>query len=138
MIYDNRIIQLTADIVAAHVEHNSVALSEIAGLIGVVHAAMIRLGVPAVMVAQRQEPAVPVSKSVTPEYIICLEDGKKFKALKRHLMHSFGMTPDEYRAKWGLAASYPMVAPNYSATRSAIAFKAGLGHTHGERSKRRK
>lgn len=135
---DNDLILLTADIVVAHVSHNNVAVSDIAGLIGVVHATMMGLGGPAVMVLERQEPAVPIRNSVKPDYIVCLEDGKKFKTLKRHLMSNFGLTPDDYRAKWGLAADYPMVAPNYTATRSAIAFKIGLGRKRGESPKRRK
>ena len=135
---DNDLILLTADIVVAHVSHNNVAVSDIAGLIGVVHATMMGRGGPAVMVLERQEPAVPIRNSVKPDYIVCLEDGKKFKTLKRHLMSNFGLTPDDYRAKWGLAADYPMVAPNYTATRSAIAFKIGLGRKRGESPKRRK
>lgn len=135
---DNDMILLTADIVAAYVRHNNVAIGDIAGLIVVVHATMVGLVVPAVMVLEQQEPAVPIRNSITPDYITCLEDGKKFKMLKRHLMNTFGLTPDEYRAKWGLAVDYPMVAANYTAARSAIAVKIGFGRKRGERPKRRK
>ena len=135
---DNDMILLTADIVAAYVRHNNVAIGDIAGLIVVVHATMVGLVVPAVMVLEQQEPAVPIRNSITPDYITCLEDGKKFKMLKRHLMNTFGLTPDEYRAKWGLAVDYPMVAANYTAARSAIAVKTGFGRKPGERPKRRK
>ena len=135
---DNDMILLTADIVAAYVRHNNVAIGDIAGLIVVVHATMVGLVVPAVMVLERQQPAVMIRNSITPDYITCLEDGKKFKMLKRHLMNTFGLTPDEYRAKWGLAVDYPMVAANYTAARSAIAVKIGFGRKRGERPKRRK
>lgn len=121
------LISLTADIVSAYVANNAVGAAELPGLIGQVHMSIASLasGVPAVR--EELKPAVPVKKSVTADYIICLEDGKKFKSLKRHLGSAYGMTPDEYRAKWGLPADYPMVAPNYAAARSELAKTMGLG-----------
>ncbi|RUU25157.1 MAG: MucR family transcriptional regulator [Mesorhizobium sp.] len=121
------IIELTADIVSAYVSKNPVPLGELPALIGQVHAALKGTvgGSPAEPEALK--PAVPIKKSVTPDYIISLEDGKKFKSLKRHLSTHYGLTPDEYRAKWGLPADYPMVAPNYAAARSALAKTIGLG-----------
>mgnify|MGYP000729893044 CR=1 FL=1 len=121
------LITLTADIVAAHVSNNSVAVSDVPTLIGNVHAALAGLSNDAAAPEVVLEPAVPVRNSIKRDYIICLEDGKKLKMLKRHLMTHYGMTPDDYRAKWGLAADYPMVAPNYSATRSRLAKDNGLG-----------
>ncbi|MER8748040.1 MucR family transcriptional regulator [Mesorhizobium sp. M1050] len=122
------LIELTADVVSAYVSNNPVPVSDLPALIGQVHAAL--KGTAGSVSAEEPEalrPAVPVKKSVTPDYIICLEDGKKFKSLKRHLSTDFGLTPDEYRAKWSLSADYPMVAPNYAATRSAMAKTMGLG-----------
>ncbi|MFK8250776.1 MucR family transcriptional regulator [Ancylobacter terrae] len=121
-------LTLTADVVAAFVGNNSVPATELPDLIAKVHAALAGLGNPAPVVeAETLKPAVPVKKSVTPDYIICLDDGKKFKSLKRHLRTQYNLTPDEYRAKWGLPSDYPMVAPNYAATRSNLAKKMGLG-----------
>ncbi|MES0196977.1 MucR family transcriptional regulator [Mesorhizobium sp. M0011] len=122
------LIELTVDVVSAYVSNNPVPVSDLPALIGQVHAAL--KGTAGSVSAEEPEalrPAVPVKKSVTPDYIICLEDGKKFKSLKRHLSTDFGLTTDEYRAKWGLSADYPMVAPNYAATRSAMAKTMGLG-----------
>jgi predicted transcriptional regulator len=122
------LITLTADIVSAHVSHNNVALGEVSGLIRQVHAALAQLGEPAAPPPpERQDPAVSVRSSIKPDHIVCLEDGKKLKMLKRHLMTHYGLTPDQYRAKWGLAADYPMVAPNYAAQRRDLAMKIGLG-----------
>jgi predicted transcriptional regulator len=104
------LITLTADIVAAHVSNNSVAVSDLPALIANVHGALAGLGGAAAAPAPKQEPAVSVRSSIKPDYIVCLEDGKKLKMLKRHLMTHYGMTPDDYRAKWGLAKDYPMVA----------------------------
>ncbi|BAV52619.1 MucR family transcriptional regulator (plasmid) [Mesorhizobium loti] len=121
-------IELTADVVSAYVSNNPVPMGDLPSLIGQVHAAL--RGTAAGGSAAKPEPiepAVPIKKSVTPEYIISLEDGKKFKSLKRHLSTHYGLTPDEYRAKWGLPADYPMVAPNYAAARSALAKTIGLG-----------
>lgn len=117
---------LTADIVAAHVSNNSVAISDIALLINSVHAALSGLDKP-VEVEVKQEPAVSVRASIKPDYIVCLEDGKKLKMLRRHLMTHYGMTPDDYRAKWNLPADYPMVAPNYAEKRRVLAKEIGLG-----------
>lgn len=122
-------IDLAADIVSAYVSNNSVPLAELPALIGSVHAALTQVvaPAPAVKAEQPPTPAVPVRKSVTPDYIVCLEDGKKFKSLKRHLRTRYDMTPDQYRARWGLPADYPMVAPNYAAARSELAKSMGLG-----------
>lgn len=128
------LITLTADIVAAHVSNNSVALSDIPSLIENVHRALNGLSPSEVVVeAERPEPAVSVRASIKPDYIVCLEDGKKLKMLKRHLMTHYNMTPDDYRARWNLPADYPMVAPNYAATRRELAKKIGLGRKPGKR-----
>jgi predicted transcriptional regulator len=125
--------ELTADIVSAYVSNNSLRADELASLIGEVHAALKRAPAgSAEPEPEPQEPAVPIRKSITPDYLICLEDGKKFKSLKRHLQGEHGMTPAEYRAKWGLKADYPMVAPNYSEARSSLAKTMGLGRKSGE------
>jgi predicted transcriptional regulator len=129
--HDETIINLTAEVVATHVANNSVAISDVAKLIASVHAAFAGLGTAVTVPTVKQEPAVAIRNSVKPDYIVCLEDGKKLKMLKRHLMGSFGMTPDDYRAKWDLPASYPMVAPNYAETRRALAVKIGLGRQRG-------
>jgi predicted transcriptional regulator len=121
------LITLTADIVSAHVSNNSVAVNDLPTLIQNVHGALTGLGVKAEEPETRPEPAVSVRSSIKPDYIVCLEDGKKLKMLKRHLMTHYQMTPDEYRAKWGLAADYPMVAPNYAEQRRTLAKKIGLG-----------
>lgn len=126
-------ITLTADIVAAHVSNNSVAVNDLPTLISNVHTALAALVGPApVAVEPKQEPAVSVRSSIKPDYVVCLEDGKKLKMLKRHLMTHYGMTPDQYRTKWGLAADYPMVAPNYAEQRRTLAKSIGLG-TKGRR-----
>ncbi|MER9580947.1 MucR family transcriptional regulator [Mesorhizobium sp. M0276] len=122
------IIELTADVVSAYVSNNPVPVGDLPALIGQVHAAL--KGTAGSVSAEKPEalkPAVPIRKSVTPDYIICLEDGKKFKSLKRHLSTHYGLTPDDYRAKWGLPADYPMVAPNYATARSELAKTMGLG-----------
>ena len=122
------LITLTADIVAAHVSNNSVAVSDLPVLIANVHGALTNLGSakPAPEV-KKQEPAVSIRSSIKPDFIVCLEDGKKLKMLKRHLMTHYQMTPDDYRAKWNLPADYPMVAPNYAEQRRTLAKKIGLG-----------
>jgi predicted transcriptional regulator len=130
-------IALAADIVAAYVSNNSVPTGGLADLIYTVHSALTKLGaVPAVIEPTPLVPAVSIRKSITPDYLICLDDGKKFKSLKRHLS-TLGLTPDQYRQKWGLPESYPMVAPNYAATRSALAKKIGLGQLRREAGKRK-
>ncbi|MER8401157.1 MucR family transcriptional regulator [Mesorhizobium sp. M0317] len=122
------LIELTADVVSAYVSNNPVPVGDLPALIGQVHAALKgTAGSVSAAEPEALKPAVPIKKSVTPDYIISLEDGKKFKSLKRHLSTQHGLTPDEYRAKWGLPADYPMVAPNYAATRSALAKTMGLG-----------
>jgi predicted transcriptional regulator len=120
-------ITLTADIVAAHVSNNSVAVADIPALINNVHNALAGLGGPVVVPVEKKDPAVSIRSSIKPDYIVCLEDGKKLKMLKRHLMTHYSLTPDQYRAKWGLSADYPMVAPNYAETRRMLAVKIGLG-----------
>jgi predicted transcriptional regulator len=122
------LIELTADVVAAYVSNNPVPAADLPALIADIHAALGRVGgAPEQAPVEKQKPAVNPKKSVQDEYIICLDDGKKFKSLKRHLMTHYGMTPDQYREKWGLDPSYPMVAPNYAAARSQLAKKMGLG-----------
>lgn len=123
---DNDVLALTAEIVAAHVSNNTVAVADLPQLIADVHRALNSVDTQLVQ-TERPQPAVPVKKSVTPDYIICLEDGKKLKMLKRHLKTAYNMTPEEYRERWGLAADYPMVAPNYAAHRSSLAKQIGLG-----------
>ncbi|MCX8477629.1 MAG: MucR family transcriptional regulator [Sphingomonas sp.] len=121
------LITLTADIVAAHVSNNSVAVSDLPVLIQNVHGALTGLGRAVAEPEVKQEPAVSIRSSVKPDFIVCLEDGKKLKMLKRHLMTHYQMTPEQYRAKWNLPADYPMVAPNYAEQRRTLAKKIGLG-----------
>ncbi|AZI37799.1 putative MucR family transcriptional regulator [Caenibius tardaugens NBRC 16725] len=126
--------ELTADIVAAHVSHNSVPISDLPLLISSVHAALAELGAtPDNLAVVAQEPAVPVKRSVKPDHIICLEDGKKLKMLKRHLMTHYQMTPEAYRTKWNLPADYPMVAPDYAEKRRVLAKSIGLGRKPGSK-----
>jgi predicted transcriptional regulator len=125
---DGTYIQLTAHIVSAYVSNNTVPSGEIPGLISQVYSALMRVsGGQAVAPAEPLKPAVSVKRSITPEYLVCLEDGKKFKSLKRHLRTQYDMTPEKYREKWGLPSDYPMVAPNYAAARSQLAKQMGLG-----------
>lgn len=123
------LVELTAEIVSAYVSKNSVPATDLPGLINDVHDALSRASGRVGTLPDRDElkPAVAIKKSVTPDYIVCLEDGKKFKSLKRHLRTHYKLSPDEYRAKWHLPADYPMVAPNYAAARSQLAKKMGLG-----------
>lgn len=121
------LITLTSDIVAAHVSNNNVDVSDVPSLISNVYAALSGLGEATQEEETPPEPAVSIRASVKPDYIVCLEDGKKLKMLRRHLMTHYGMTPDDYRAKWGLPADYPMVAPNYAERRRALAKEIGLG-----------
>jgi predicted transcriptional regulator len=122
-------IELAADIVSAFVSNNSVPVTELPALIGSVHAALnqVASGSAQQLAEEAKAPAVPIKKSVQPDYIVCLDDGKRFKSLKRHLRTTYNLTPDQYRAKWGLAHDYPMVAPNYAAARSELAKQMGLG-----------
>jgi predicted transcriptional regulator len=123
------LVDMAADIVSAYVAANQVPPQDLPALIRTVYSALRDVsGEPQTVLEPNQEPAVSIKKSVTPDYIICLEDGKKFKSLKRHLRTRYGMTPEEYRAKWGLAHDYPMVAPNYAKARSDLAKRMGLGH----------
>jgi predicted transcriptional regulator len=121
------LVALTADIVSAHVSNNSVAVNDLATLIQNVHNALAGLGQVQEEPVAKQEPAVSVRSSIKPDYVVCLEDGLKMKMLKRHLMTDHGMTPEQYRQKWGLGADYPMVAPNYAEQRRTLAKKIGLG-----------
>lgn len=127
-------IELTAEIVSAYVSNNTVPASEIPNLINQVHAALSRVsGKAADTPLEPLKPAISLKKSITPEYIVCLEDGKKFKSLKRHLRTQYNMTPEQYREKWGLSPDYPMVAPNYAAARSELAKQMGLGQQRRRR-----
>ena len=123
---DQDLLTLTTEIVSAHVANNVMSVSDLPHLIQEVYRTLASVGT-APVVAERPQPAVPVKKSVLPDYIICLEDGKKLKMLKRHLKTAYDMTPEDYRERWGLPADYPMVAPNYAAHRSSLAKKIGLG-----------
>jgi predicted transcriptional regulator len=128
-------IELAAEIVSAYVSNNSVPAGDLASLINDVHAALVRVGAGvAVVPTEPPKPAVAVKKSVTNDHIICLEDGKKFKSLKRHLRTQYGLSPEEYREKWGLPSDYPMVAPNYAKARSNLAKQMGLGQQRRRRS----
>ena len=126
-IESGTLITLTADIVAAHVSNNSVAVNDLPQLISNVHGALSTLTGASTAPEIRQEPKVPVRSSIKPDYIVCLEDGKRLKMLKRHLMTHYQMTPDQYRQKWGLNSDCPMVAPNYAEQRRALAKSIGLG-----------
>lgn len=129
-------LELTADIVAAYVSNNLVPASEMPALINQVHQALTRVaGGQIDVVAEPLKPAIAVKKSIHPDYIVCLEDGKKFKSLKRHLRTQYGMTPEQYREKWGLPSDYPMVAPNYAAARSELAKQMGLGQQRRRRAR---
>ncbi len=123
------ITELAAEITSADVSNNSVRVADLPGLFGEIHSALVRIssGVAAVAAPEAQTPAVPVKKSVTNDHIVCLEDGRKFKSLKRHLRTDHDLTPEQYREKWHLAADYPMVAPAYAKARSALAISMGLG-----------
>jgi predicted transcriptional regulator len=135
---DSAILRMTADIVSAYVSKNVLPAQQIPEVINTVFISLTGLnGQPREAQAEPQKPAVPIRKSVTPEYIVCLEDGKKLKMLKRHLRSTYGMTPDEYRAKWNLPPDYPMVAPNYAAQRSEFAKKIGLGRSSGRQTRRK-
>lgn len=129
------ILRLTSKIVSAHVFNNKVATTELPQLIDSVHRALTDSGKG---LAPALEPAVPIKQSVTPNYLICLDDGKKLKMLKRHLKSAYDMSPDEYRAKWGLPSDYPMVAPNYSRQRSKLAKAIGLGRKRRRKTKSRR
>jgi predicted transcriptional regulator len=127
------LITLTSDIVAAHLSNNSVSVEEVPALITSIYGALAGLGKVVVVPETMPEPAVSIRTSIKPDYIVCLEDGKKLKMLKRHLMTHYNLTPDQYRARWGLAADYPMVAPNYAEKRRELAKKIGLGRKPGQK-----
>ena len=130
------LLELTAEVVSAHASNNTVAASDLPQVIKDVYATFSTLGV-AVPPIELPTPVVPIKKSVTPDFIICLEDGKKLKMLKRHLKTSYNMSPEEYRERWGLPIDYPMVAPNYAKKRSTLAKKIGLGRKPGSTNKRK-
>ncbi|NIA72152.1 MucR family transcriptional regulator [Pelagibius litoralis] len=123
----SELLSLTTNIVAAHVSNNSVALGDLPMIIRDVYETLSNVGTTREREPERPSPAVPIKKSVTPDYIVCLEDGKKLKMLKRHLKTAYDMSPEDYRERWGLPADYPMVAPNYAKQRSKLAKQIGLG-----------
>jgi len=123
----NELLVLTTEIVSSHVANNSVSLGDLPQLIQQVYATLAGIGGTPVISGQRPQPAIAIKKSVTPDYIICLEDGRKLKMLKRHLKTAYNMSPEDYRERWQLPADYPMVAPNYAKQRSSLAKKIGLG-----------
>ncbi|WP_246024336.1 MucR family transcriptional regulator [Azospirillum ramasamyi] len=128
------LLEMTSAIITAYVGSNHVQVQELPDLVKAVHAALAGVSKPERREAEAPlTPAVPVRRSVTPDYIVCLEDGKKLKMLKRHLRSTYGMSPDEYRAKWGLPSDYPMVAPNYAESRSKLALQIGLGRSNGRK-----
>lgn len=130
-------IELAADIVSAYVSNNSVPPSDLPSLINDIHSALVQVAGGGIeMPTEAPKPVIPVKKSVTPDYIVCLEDGKKFKSLKRHLRTQYNMTPEQYREKWGLSPDYPMVAPNYAKARSDLAKEMGLGQQRRKRQAR--
>ena len=134
----NEVIEMTADIVSAYVGTNTVSAAELPALIQSVHRALAGVsGGAEVVEAAPRDPAVPIRRSITPDFIICLEDGRKFKSLKRHLRTKYNMSPEEYRAKWGLPKDYPMVAPNYAKARSDLAKQMGLGQGGRQAPRRR-
>jgi predicted transcriptional regulator len=132
------VLRMAVDIVAAYVSNNTVSASQVPEVINTVYGSLTSLDGGSEAAPEPSKPAVSVRRSVTPEYIVCLEDGKKLKMLKRHLRAAYDMSPEEYRAKWGLPADYPMVAPNYAAQRSAFAKKIGLGRKKGQKQPRRR
>ena len=123
----SKLIEITASLVAAYVGGNAIAASDVPGLVRCVHGALANVGGEAEALAVGKEPAVSVRRSITPDYLICLEDGRKFKSLKRHLRTKYDLSPEQYRAKWDLSKDYPMVAPNYAKARSDLAKQMGLG-----------
>lgn len=134
----NELLVLTTEIVSAHLSNNSLSADEIPALIQRVYKTLASVGTEQTAFAERPQPAVPIKKSVTPDYIVCLEDGKKLKMLKRHLKTAYNMSPEEYRERWGLPADYPMVAPNYARQRSSLAKEIGLGTTGSKKNRGKK
>ena len=138
-VASNDLLRMSVEIVSAYVSNNSIAATQVPDVINTVYGALNSINGQTVFESsESQKPAVSVRRSVNPDYIICLEDGKKLKMLKRHLRAAYGMSPDEYRAKWDLPSDYPMVAPNYALQRSAFAKKIGLGRKKGEKMPRGK
>jgi predicted transcriptional regulator len=138
-IAEEELLRMTTDVVAAYVSNNTLPTAQLAEVINAVYSSLKSLeGQVAQVQSEPLKPAIPIRKSVTPEFLICLEDGKKLKMLKRHLRSTYNMTPDEYRSKWGLAPDYPMVAPNYAERRSEFAKKIGLGRSTGRQPARAK
>jgi predicted transcriptional regulator len=138
-IAEEELLRMTTDVVAAYVSNNTLPTAQLAEVINAVYSSLKSLeGQVAQVQPEPLKPAISIRKSVTPEFLICLEDGKKLKMLKRHLRSTYNMTPDEYRLKWGLAPDYPMVAPNYAERRSEFAKKIGLGRSAGRQSSRAK
>jgi predicted transcriptional regulator len=135
LLQSGNFTELTAEIVSAYVANNPVPTAGLAELIATVHSAVAGLSQPSAPAVEAPTPAVNPKRSVQPDYIVCLEDGKRFKSLKRHLATHYGLTPDEYRVKWGLPYDYPMVAPNYAAARSELAKSMGLGRKAGAKVK---
>ena len=137
-VAEDELLRMTADVVAAYVSNNTLATAQLADVIHAVYNSLRTLeGQVAEPPAEPLKPAVPIRKSITPDYLVCLEDGKKLKMLKRHLRSTYNMTPDEYRTKWNLPADYPMVAPKYAEQRSEFAKKIGLGRGTGRRTARK-
>ena len=135
---DNELLRMTADIVSAYVSKNVLPAQQLPEVINTVYSSLTGLNTqPRELPSEPLKPAVPIRKSVTPEYIVCLEDGKKLKMLKRHLRSTYNMSPDEYRSRWGLPPDYPMVAPNYAAQRSEFAKRIGLGRSSGRQTRRK-
>ena len=132
------VLRMAVDIVSAYVANNTVPAGQVPEVINMVYNSLTSLDGGAEATAEPAKPAISVRRSITPEYIVCLDDGKKLKMLKRHLRAAYDMSPEEYRAKWGLPADYPMVAPNYAAQRSAFAKKIGLGRKKGQKHPRRR
>jgi predicted transcriptional regulator len=138
-IAEEELLRMTTDVVAAYVRNNTLPTAQVAEVINAVYGSLKSLEGPVTKLQPEPlKPAVPIRKSVTPEFLICLEDGKKLKMLKRHLRSTYNMTPDEYRSKWGLAPDYPMVAPSYAERRSEFAKKIGLGRSAGRQPARAK
>lgn len=137
-VAEDELLRMTAEVVAAYVSNNTLPTNQLAEVIGAVYGSLRGLeGQVAEAPAEPLKPAVPIRKSITPDFLVCLEDGKKLKMLKRHLRSTYNMTPDEYRAKWGLSPDYPMVAPNYAEQRSEFAKKIGLGRGTGRQAGRK-
>lgn len=137
VLSSEELLSLTSEIVAAHVSNNTVAVTDLPGLIEQVYKTLSSVGGAGEQAADRPTPAVPIKKSITPDFVICLEDGKKLKMLKRHLKTAYDMSPDDYRERWGLPSDYPMVAPNYAKQRSKLAKAIGLGTQQRKRGKKR-